>query len=110
MEGFQIKVDDFRKEFRDADMFLFATGPDRAYVQMDATYEAIVQLEGEAAEIQSKEEMLEITRHDYKQIPDCRTDLVLLKGVWDVTDMILSQLNEWKKTQWNDIDTAVIDD
>jgi dynein heavy chain len=34
----------------------------------------------------------------------------MVKTVWDVDDMIISQLDEWKKTQWEDINTSVIDE
>ncbi|KAH7825191.1 dynein haevy chain 4, outer dynein arm beta [Monocercomonoides exilis] len=110
MEAFQAKVDAFRVEFRKADMFQFKTPPEKAYEQMDATYQAILQLEADAAQIQSCEEMLEITKHEYELVPACKTDLLMLKQVWDVSDMIVAQLTEWKKTPWEQVDTNMIDE
>jgi len=110
MEEFMNKVDAFRVEFRKADMFMYATPAAQAYEQMDATYQAILALEDEAAKIQACEEMLEITKHEYELIPACKSDLLMLKQVWDVSDMISAQLNEWKKTKWEQIDTNFIEE
>jgi hypothetical protein len=55
-------------------------------------------MEKNTKDIQAKEEMLEITKHDYEKVPDCRTDLFLMKIVWDVDDMVCAELDEWKKT------------
>ncbi|KAK2951927.1 putative Dynein beta chain, ciliary [Blattamonas nauphoetae] len=110
MDAFHIHVADFREKFRQAEMFNFSTPPDQAYNQMDDTFQAILLLEKQAADIQSREEMLEITKHEYDLIPECKVDLLMLKGLWDTIDMIIAQLDEWKKTVWEKIDTNTIDE
>jgi hypothetical protein len=99
MEAFQTEFDDYHENFRNNEIFLFETGSDQAYDIVDGVYQNILEMEKKTKDIQAQEEMLEITKHDYEKIPHCRTDHVLVKTVWDIDDMVCSQLDEWKKTQ-----------
>ena len=41
----------------------------------------------------------------YKQLKDCKQELVSLKEMWDLIALIDMQFDSWKKTLWDQIDT-----
>lgn len=41
----------------------------------------------------------------YKQLKDCRNELVLLKQMWDLISLIDFQFDQWKETLWAKIKT-----
>jgi dynein heavy chain len=41
----------------------------------------------------------------YKQLKDCRHELVNLKYMWDLISLIDFQFDAWKSTLWDKIDT-----
>ena len=44
-------------------------------------------------------------KSSYKQLRECRTELLLLKQTWDLISLIDFQFDAWKKTLWDKIDT-----
>jgi dynein heavy chain len=51
------------------------------------------------------EGLFDLTRTAYKQLKDCRSELVSLKQMWDLVALIDIQFDSWKKTGWEQIDT-----
>jgi dynein heavy chain len=51
------------------------------------------------------EGLFDLTRTSYKQLKDCRIDLVNLKQMWDLIALIDMQFDSWKRTGWEQIDT-----
>ena len=47
-------------------------------------------------------------RTGYKQLKDCKQELVSLKEMWDLIALIDMQFDSWKKTLWDQIDTEVL--
>jgi dynein heavy chain len=54
------------------------------------------------------EGLFDLTRTSYKQLKDCRNDLVSLKQMWDLIALIDMQFDSWKRTGWEQIDTDVL--
>mmetsp|Transcript_20734 Transcript_20734/g.31858 ORF Transcript_20734/g.31858 Transcript_20734/m.31858 type:complete len:227 (+) Transcript_20734:3822-4502(+) len=44
-------------------------------------------------------------KSSYKDLRDCRTELVQLKQMWDLISLIDYQFENWKSTLWDKIDT-----
>jgi dynein heavy chain len=44
-------------------------------------------------------------RTSYKQLKDCKAELISLKEMWDLIALIDMQFDSWKKTLWEQIDT-----
>jgi len=62
-------------------------------------------LEEEAEELNNLEILFDIQKSSYKQLKDCRTELVSLKYMWDLIALIEYQFENWKSTLWDKIDT-----
>lgn len=62
-------------------------------------------LEEEARELNNLETLFDLQRSSYKQLKDCKSELISLKEMWDLVALIDMQFNSWKKTLWDQIDT-----
>ena len=47
--------------------------------------------------------LFEVNFPDYKQLRACRKEVFLLKQLWDMIEVVLSSIEEWKDTLWSDI-------
>lgn len=47
--------------------------------------------------------LFEVNFPDYKQLRACRREVSLLKQLWDMIEVVLSSIDEWKYTLWADI-------
>lgn len=47
--------------------------------------------------------LFEVSIPDFKQVKQCRKEIVLLKGLWDYVDIVRSSITDWKTTLWKDI-------
>ena len=47
--------------------------------------------------------LFEVNFPDYKQLRACRREVSLLKQLWDMIEVVLSSIDEWKFTLWADI-------
>ena len=47
--------------------------------------------------------LFEVNFPDYKQLRACRREVFLLKQLWDMIEVVLSSIEEWKDTLWADI-------
>jgi len=67
-----------------------------------------LELEEEAEELNNLEILFDIQKSTYKQLKDCRTELVSLKYMWDLISLIEYQFENWKSTLWDKIDTELL--
>jgi dynein heavy chain, axonemal len=62
-------------------------------------------MEAESERLRNLEGLFDLTESKFKQIDECKSDLVNLKKNWDLISLIDSQFDAWKKTLWDQIDT-----
>jgi len=109
---FQIKVLEFREEFRKALPYdIVETNQElinNAYVTVSQYFDKTCQMENEAKELQVLESLFELQRTNQKELKDCRSELVHVKKMWDLISLIDMQFDSWKKTLWQQIDTESI--
>jgi len=109
-EAFQHRVDEYREKFRGLPYFNFTLGPTDAYALIDQVHQELNELEEEAKKIAASEDLFELTVHEYDGIAACRADLLVVKSVWDVAQLVLTQFAVWKGTPWQEIDTSSIEE
>lgn len=56
-------------------------------------------------ELNKLEVLFDIQKSNYKQIKDCKSELVSLKYMWDLIALIEFQFANWTSTLWDKIDT-----
>lgn len=80
---FQIKVLDFRKEFQAALPYNVTDSSTEIIIQSYDTiseyYRKTLEIEDEAKELQMLESLFDLQRTTYKEIKDCKNELVSLK-------------------------------
>jgi dynein heavy chain len=76
-----------------------------AYDQITQFYVETCKLESEAKELNNLETLFDLQRSSYKQLKDCKSELISLKEMWDLVALIDMQFDSWKKTLWDQIDT-----
>eukprot|EP00163_Fabomonas_tropica_P031151 TRINITY_DN730_c1_g2_i2.p1 TRINITY_DN730_c1_g2~~TRINITY_DN730_c1_g2_i2.p1 ORF type:complete len:4514 (+),score=1634.66 TRINITY_DN730_c1_g2_i2:234-13775(+) len=104
-EHFQDKVERFRTAFLERAPFNFDVGPSQAYDLLNMLHREVEALNEEAQDLKRRQELFDLAVQAYKSIDKSRQELKLLKSLWDMIAAILSQLNEWKETPWEEVDT-----
>ena len=77
----------------------------RSYNKITEFYEQLLIFEGRAKEYNNQQTLFELQKSGYKQLKDCRHELVNLKYMWDMVFFVDSQFDSWKTTLWEKIDT-----
>lgn len=76
-----------------------------AYDLISQFYEETCKLEDEARELNNLETLFDLQRSSYKQLKDCKSELISLKEMWDLIGLIDNQFESWKQTLWDQINT-----
>lgn len=106
---FSIEVQEFRIKFSNNCPFhVNETSPtvvENAYITISNFYDETCEFEKTAKDLNNLEGLFDLTRTSYKQLKDCRNELVSLKQMWDLVALIDMQFDSWKRTGWEQIDT-----
>ncbi|XP_047669676.1 dynein axonemal heavy chain 11 [Tachysurus fulvidraco] len=73
------------------------------------TNRSVAHLENEMCKLQETAKLFEVSFPDYKQLRQCRSDIVLLKAVWDMVVFVKSSILDWRKTPWKEINVEQMD-
>ena len=110
LEEFYLSIRDFRGAFRRDAPFTFTGTPLEAYKMMDTHAEELVKKEAEAQKFNELEELFELQVSRYPETGDTRTELKLLKYVWDMKALVLTTFESWNSQLWADIKTEDLED
>jgi len=80
----------------------------KSYDMISDFYEQTIKLEEEAKTLNNLETLFDLQRSNYKQLRDCKSELVSLKEMWDLIALIDNQFDSWKQTLWDQINTDVL--
>eukprot|EP00768_Dysnectes_brevis_P003215 gnl/Dysnectes_brevis/2306_a2714_1116.p1 GENE.gnl/Dysnectes_brevis/2306_a2714_1116~~gnl/Dysnectes_brevis/2306_a2714_1116.p1 ORF type:complete len:2542 (-),score=411.46 gnl/Dysnectes_brevis/2306_a2714_1116:65-7387(-) len=105
MSRFNEKLIDFKSEFRRLGPFKYSLGVDRASEVMVEYHDKLEVLAVQAESIREKQSLFGLTVDEFQYISGMRHELVMMKSVWDVIALVFTQIESWKTTLWNDIDT-----
>uniref|UniRef100_A0A8C8VJF2 Dynein axonemal heavy chain 11 n=1 Tax=Pelusios castaneus TaxID=367368 RepID=A0A8C8VJF2_9SAUR len=98
---------EFRERFRVEAPFCFdAKNP---YALLDKENQDLEALEEEMLQIQESANLFEVVVPDYKQMKQCRKEIRLLKEVWDINIYVTSNIDDWTKTRWRQINVEQMD-
>ncbi|XP_075413447.1 dynein axonemal heavy chain 11 [Tenrec ecaudatus] len=104
---FDAKQAEFRERFRRcAPLDLNAENP---YAMLDKANQELEALEEEMLQMQESTHLFEVALPEYKQMKQCRKEITLLKGLWDVLVYVRSSIDNWTETQWRQINVEQMD-
>ncbi|XP_061653101.1 dynein axonemal heavy chain 11 [Phyllopteryx taeniolatus] len=104
---FEVKQYEFRERFRTE--VIFKLGVEEPYKQIDKSNRAVTAMEAEMKALQDTADLFEVSFPDYKQLRQCRTDIILIKAVWDMVIFVKSSIEDWTKTPWKEINIEQMD-
>ncbi|XP_043921477.1 dynein axonemal heavy chain 11 [Protopterus annectens] len=105
--AFDMKQIEFREKFRMQTAFSF--GAEYPYAVIDKVHNELMALEEEMSDMQGSANLFEVTIPDYKQLKQCRQEIVLLKALWDTIIYVRSNIEDWTVTQWKHINVEQMD-
>jgi dynein heavy chain len=99
LRAFAIKVGEYRQVFQGTCPYHVASSSPEliasAYNTITEYYAKTNELVAEAAELNNLETLFDMQKSSYKQLKDCKTELVLLKQMWDLVSLIDYQFEAW---------------
>uniref|UniRef100_A0A8C0HXD6 Dynein axonemal heavy chain 11 n=1 Tax=Balaenoptera musculus TaxID=9771 RepID=A0A8C0HXD6_BALMU len=104
---FDEKQAEFRERFR-----LYAPlrfNAENPYRVLDKANQELEALEEEMLQMQESTHLFEVALPEYKQMKQCRREITLLKGLWDVIIYVKRSIDNWTKTQWRQINVEQMD-
>uniref|UniRef100_A0A671Z165 Dynein axonemal heavy chain 11 n=1 Tax=Sparus aurata TaxID=8175 RepID=A0A671Z165_SPAAU len=114
---FEVKQHEFREQFRTEQIFKInveepyklldkvSTGRNALItIQKEKT---VAVMEAEMKRLQDTAVLFEVSFPDYKQLHQCRSDIILVKAVWDM--VIFTSIEDWTKTPWKEINVEQMD-
>ncbi|XP_029444925.1 dynein heavy chain 11, axonemal [Rhinatrema bivittatum] len=105
--AFDLKQTHFRERFRmDAPFYFKAEKP---YALLDKANRDLKTLEEELLRMQKSANLFELVIPDYKQMKQCRKEIKLLKGLWDIIFYVKSSIDDWTGTRWRQINVERMD-
>ncbi|CAL8367474.1 unnamed protein product [Boreogadus saida] len=103
----EVKQHEFREVYRTE--VIFKVSVSEPYKMIDKTNRSVAALEAEMQKLQDTADLFEVSFPDYKQLRQCRSDLILVKAVWDMVIFVKTSIEEWTKTPWKEINVEQMD-
>jgi dynein heavy chain len=110
VEGFFLSVREFRNRFRKTAPFSFTGPADEAYGSVNAFFKELAGVEVGAVALNELEELFELPISKYNETADTRSELVLLKRLWDFKELVRFSYDDWQTALWNDVNTEALED
>ncbi|XP_023565616.1 dynein heavy chain 11, axonemal [Octodon degus] len=104
---FDEKQAEFRERFRSCSPLGF--NAENPYTVLDKANQELEALEQEVEQMQDSACLFEVALPEYKQMKQCRKEIQLLKGLWDVIIYVRRSIDNWTKTQWRQINVEQMD-
>ncbi|XP_043931285.1 dynein axonemal heavy chain 11-like [Protopterus annectens] len=104
---FEVKQNEFWKQFKSDIIFHFDT--EDPYIHIDKMHRNIARLEAEMKGLQDTAALFEVNVPEYKQLKQCRSDIILLKAVWDMVFFVRASIDDWTHTPWKQINVEIMD-
>merc|ERR1711917_56844 len=99
--SFDVRQHEHREAFRKLDIFRFdAANP---YKGINSAHLEMREMEEVMNELKENATLFEVNIPDYKQLKASRKDVVLVKEVWDLNNVVLGSMQDWKGTLWSEI-------
>jgi dynein heavy chain len=102
--NFNDEANDFREEFAVMAPFDYQVGVVKCYRTIDQVHLKINMIEDELKELRAKQKLFGLMQNQGKAVKECRTELKLLKKIWDLAAMVRWQIEDWKKVPFLAID------
>nr|XP_054595116.1 dynein axonemal heavy chain 11 [Nothobranchius furzeri] len=104
---FEVKQYEFREKFRTESIFKIDLK--EPYQLIDKCNRSVAGMEMEMKKLQDTADLFEVSFPEYKQLRQCRSDIILVKAVWDMIVFVRTCIEDWTKTPWKEINVEQMD-
>uniref|UniRef100_A0A8C4HK36 Dynein axonemal heavy chain 11 n=1 Tax=Dicentrarchus labrax TaxID=13489 RepID=A0A8C4HK36_DICLA len=104
---FEVKQHEFREQFRTEP--IFKINVEEPFKLIDKSNRVVAVMEAEMKKLQDTADLFEVNFPDYKQLRQCRSDIILVKAVWDMVIFVKTSIEDWTKTPWKEINVEQMD-
>ncbi|XP_037537274.1 dynein heavy chain 11, axonemal [Nematolebias whitei] len=104
---FEVKQHEFREHFRAESIFRIDV--EKPYKLINKCNRSVAAMEMEMKRLQDTAALFEVSFPEYKQLRQCRLDIILVKAVWDMIIFVRTSIKDWTKTPWNEINVEQMD-
>lgn len=114
---FSKKVGDFRTDFQQNNPYhITDLKPENVEAQIANAYRVIQlyhektnEITAEQDELNDLETLFDMQKSTYKQLKDCKNELITLKQMWDLIALIDYQFRDWTQTKWDKINASELE-
>jgi dynein heavy chain len=111
MVQFDERINRVAQDFRGNDLFSYGVDYRRVYDDVDAQNRAFLNIEDEAQALRNLQELFDLTASEFKELRDCRGELMMLKHMWDLVAHIKMIFSDWMKSTFRLVDVdAIVDE
>lgn len=107
---FESKLKDEVEIFHTNPLFSYTLDRNAVYPTVDSTFNHLMKLKAEAVELQNLQDLFDLNPSQFREIKDCRQELMLLKQVWDVSFHVMSQFSDWMRSTFKTADVTHFED
>ncbi|XP_029380608.1 dynein heavy chain 11, axonemal [Echeneis naucrates] len=104
---FEVKQHEFRELFRTEP--IFKINVEEPYKLIDKSNRTVAVMETEMKKLQDTADLFEVSFPEYKQLRQCRSDIIMVKAVWDMVIFVKTSIEDWTKTPWKEINVEQMD-
>ena len=104
VDTFADHVADFRRKFEEQAPFRWMVGTDLAYEALDTQHHMLRQMEEENQNLMNLQALFGLSSTEFKALKTCRSDLINLKEVWDLSTLVKNQFDSWMLTPFLKVD------
>ncbi|KAF0977183.1 hypothetical protein FDP41_003836 [Naegleria fowleri] len=87
----------FREEFLQMAPFDYSVGMEESYERIDRVNEKLIEVEDRMKELRDRQKLFGLMQNQGKLVRESRTELRLLKRIWDLASLVKWQIDEWKQ-------------
>jgi dynein heavy chain len=102
--AFEARVSNSGCELRASDLFTFEMDRNAAYRHIDNWGVRFRQLEQEARVMAELEDLFELASTEFRELRESRSDLVVVKHVWDFVNHVCVMFEDWMSSTFADVD------
>lgn len=106
---FEAQVEGHLATFQKEPIFLYENGVNPSYERLDELHKDLLDIESAAAEFVELATLFdfpEAMNKSSEMVTSMRTDVILVKKLWDLVNIVQTTLEEWQGTLWNDINVG----
>eukprot|EP00755_Sulcionema_specki_P010433 Sspe_Gene.46473::Locus_23213_Transcript_1_1_Confidence_1.000_Length_5937::g.46473::m.46473/K10408/DNAH; dynein heavy chain, axonemal len=105
--AFQRDVAEFAEWFQGISPFTYLDRTELAYEELDRVHQALKKKEQQAEAIHHEQRLFDLGIMEFKLLRDCREQLRMLKGIWDLIAHVRAMFTSWYEKPFQEV---IVDD